>query len=140
MKLNMKLSEKGIGVRLSVLSSAISLVCLIGYCIYGAVFDYFDTVVFLGFAAGILLAFGYAIIGQRRSFLLNLLSVICTSMALGLFFLNSFPVWADNLNGITMYASRGGLAPVIAIMAAALLCIVLEIISCFMAQGKGENL
>lgn len=46
----------------------------------------------------------------------NLLSVMCLSGAIALFFLNSFPVWADELNGITMYASRGGLPPVIVIL------------------------
>lgn len=76
--------------------------------------------------------------GRQAPGALSLVSAACLSFALGLFFLNSFPVWADNLNGITMYASRGGLAPVVAIAAVMLACILAEIVSCFLSRGKGD--
>ena len=37
-----------------------------------------------------------------------------------------------------MYASRGGLAPVVAIAAVMLACILAEIVSCFLSRGKGD--
>ena len=34
-------SGKGAGARFSLFGAALALVCLVGYCIYGAVYDYF---------------------------------------------------------------------------------------------------
>lgn len=131
-------SGKGMGARFSLFGAALALVCLIGYCIYGAVYDYFDTVVFGGIVLGILFAGLYFLSDSAALGIFNLLSTLCLSAALGLFFLNSFPVWADRLNNITMYASRGGLEPVIAIMVALIVCILAETISCFLKKG-GSN-
>jgi len=129
------LKEKGTGVRISFLCAAVSLVGLIAYLIYGIVYHYLDSVVLLAFLAGALCAAGYCFREEAVLGLLNLISAACLSYGVGLFFLNSFPVWADNLNGITMYASRGGLPPVIAILVLLLLAILMEIVSCFMGKG-----
>ena len=131
-------SGKGAGARFSLFGAALALVCLIGYCIYGAVYDYFDTVVFGGIVLGILFAGLYSLSDSAALGIFNLLSALCLSAALGLFFLNSFPVWADRLNNITMYASRGGLEPVIAIMVVLIVCILAEIISCFLKKGGSK--
>lgn len=131
-------SGKDAGARFSLFGAALALVCLVGYCIYGAVYDYFDTVVFGGIVLGILFAGLYFLSDTAALGVFNLLSVLCLSAALGLFFLNSFPVWADRLNNITMYASRGGLEPVIAIMVVLIVCILAEIISCFLKKGGSK--
>ena len=124
-------SGKGMGARFSLFGAALALVCLIGYCIYGAVYDYFDTVVFGGIVLGILFAGLYSLSDSAALGIFNLLSALCLSAALGLFFLNSFPVWADRLNNITMYGARGSLVPVVAIILLCFAAAILGIASCF---------
>ena len=52
-------------------------------------------------------------------------------LALGLFFLNSYNVWADWYGGFTMYGSRGGIGPVIALMVILLAGCITGTVSCF---------
>ncbi|MFR1309401.1 MAG: hypothetical protein ACLSCO_11280 [Gallintestinimicrobium sp.] len=54
----------------------------------------------------------------------------------GAFFLNSYPVWADRLNGIDMYGSRGTLLPVITILVLCFATAIIGIVSCFMRKEK----
>lgn len=135
-KLNLK--DRGPGALLSLGCAALGVVCLAAYCVYGAVFDYFDTGVCIALLLAAACAGVYALADGKPLGALSLVSAACLSFALGLFFLNSFPVWADNLNGITMYASRGGLEPVIAIMVVLIVCILAEIISCFLKKGGSK--
>ena len=82
-------SGKGAGARFSLFGAALALVCLVGYCIYGAVYDYFDTVVFGGIVLGILFAGLYFLSDTAALGVFNLLSVLCLSAALGLFLLGA---------------------------------------------------
>lgn len=130
------LKNAGGSRRFSQLCALLSLLTLIVYTVYGIVYIYFDWVVFGTLALGMLCAQGYVLCKGTWGSLLNLLSVACLSFGVGLFFLNSYPVWADRLNNISMYGSRGTLFPVIAIILLVFLCAILEIISCFIADGK----
>lgn len=130
-----KFKLMGTSRMVSQLCAALGAITLIVYCIYGFVYDYFDIVVFLSMLLGIGFAQIYVMI--EKSEFANLISVACFSFGLGLFFLNSYPVWADRLNNITMYGSRGTLFPVISIIILTILCILMEIISCFVNK-RGE--
>lgn len=92
-----------------------------------------------GLVAGATCAAAYALARFRLSSAMNLLAVIFLCFAFGVFFLNNFPVWADNLNNITMYASRGGLAPVIGLVVVFFLSIFTGITSCFMRKEVRRN-
>ena len=120
-----------LSAKVSLLSAAVNLVTLVIFCIYGAVYDYFDTVVFLALALGVVCAVLYALMDNKVAEVLNLVAVLCVSFGVGLFFLNSYPVWADRLNNITMYGSRGTLFPVISIMILCFVTVIIEIVSCF---------
>lgn len=124
-------------IRASILCAGIGIIALIAYTIYGNVFDYFDTAVFGAILIGILLAGADAAFAGKPVRILNLFAVMSLSFAVAIFFMNSFPVWADNLTGITMYNSRGGLPPMICVLVMQLAAIVMGIISCF--TGKGEK-
>lgn len=131
----LKLSAKS-----SIISAALSLIELIVFCIYGAVYNtYFDIAVVLFLAAAVLCSAGYALLDKKIAQWLNLVAVFCGTFALGLFFLNSYPVWADWYGGFTMYGSQGGIAPVIVIMVINILAMVLEIISCFTDKGGAAD-
>lgn len=128
---NMGLSEK-----LSQLCALLSLVTLICYCIYGAIYDYFDSGVFLTQVLGVACAQVYSLKESKWTSQLNLAATACLSFSVGLFFLNSYPVWADRLNNIDMYGSRGTLVPVIAIILLLFADIFIEIASCFTLNRK----
>lgn len=130
-----KMSSNGLSRNISLVCAAISLIALISYCIYGVVFDYFDTVVCGFLIAAALLSAIHFYSNARLAYECNLLAAICVGGAIALFFLNSFPVWADELNNITMYASRGGLVPVIAILVLLFVDVLAGIVSCFV-PGK----
>lgn len=127
---------KSLSAKVSLLSAALNLVTLVIFCIYGAVYDYFDTVVFLALALGVVCAVLYALMDNKVAEVLNLVAVLCVSFGVGLFFLNSYPVWADRLNNITMYGSRGTLFPVISIMILCFVTVIIEIVSCFTRKER----
>lgn len=122
---------KSMSAKLSLIGAAVCLVTLTTFCIYGAVYDYFDSVVAIALALGTACAAVYAFVDGKATEYLNLLQVILVSYGLGLFFLNSHPVWADRLNNIDMYGARGSLVPVVAIMLLCIGAVVLGIVSCF---------
>lgn len=127
----------GAGRKSSILAAGVSCITAIVFCIYGAVYDYFDTGVLI--AALLAAVFGvlYAQKDGAATAMLNLLGVVSLGIGFGVFFLNSYYVWADRLNHIEMYGSRGTLVPVVAIMVLFILAMVLFIISCF--AGKEEK-
>ena len=127
----MNLKQKSASAKLSVVGGALNLITLVFFCIYGAVYDYFDIVVFLTLALGVVCAALYALGSGKVSEILNLVAVLCVSFGVGLFFLNSYPVWADRLNNITMYGARGSLVPVVAIILLCFAAAILGIASCF---------
>lgn len=107
--------------------------------LYGMIYDYFDTVVSLTLALGVAGMAAYALADKVWSKLLNLAAVACITFGMGLFFLNSYPVWADRLNNISMYGSRGTLVPVIALLVLMVAAIVAGIVSCFtQKEGKAK--
>ncbi len=128
--------SKSVSAKLSLLSAALGLVTLIIFCIYGAVYDYFDIVVFLTLGLGAACAAGYALLSARAAELLNLACVVLVTFGVGLFFLNSYPVWADRLNNISMYGSRGTLFPVILIMVLCFITAFVGIASCFTRKER----
>lgn len=133
-----KLHSNGLSRNISLFTCLAGLITLVAYCIYGAVFDYFDTVVCGFLVLAIVLDAVHFFAAGGAASACNLLSVMCLSGAIALFFLNSFPVWADELNGITMYASRGGLPPVIAILILLFASVLTEIVSCFIPAKEGK--
>ena len=73
----------------------------------------------------------FALVDRKAAEFLNLAQVILVSYGVGLFFLNSYPVWADRLNNITMYGARGSLVPVVAVILLCFATAILGIASCF---------
>lgn len=136
---NKRFAAPGTGAFLSLTSAVIGVVGTIGYCVYGVVYDYFDSGVCIGMLIACALAADYGLLRGKGVGALNLLASVVMSASMALFFLNSFPVWADNLTGITMYASRGGLVPVVILMVMMLAVIVLNMISCFKNTCEEET-
>lgn len=138
-----KIKNNGLRNNLIAAVTAVSAITLIIYIIYGAVYDYFDIGVFFIMLAGVVLygassamsAMGKA---PKISLVALVLGNICYAWALGFFFLNSYPVWADELNGITMYNSRGGLFPVITIILLFFICIITGAVAAFKDKKNKE--
>lgn len=127
----MDLKNKTASAKLSLVSAGINLITLIAFCIYGGIYEYFDSVVFLALILGVVCFVLYAMLDKLFAEILNLVGVFCVGFGLGLFFLNSYPVWADRLNNITMYGSRGTLVPVVIIILLCLVTALVGIVSCF---------
>ena len=119
------------GERASRIGTLTGIVVLLFFCIYGLVYQYFDTVVVLGMFLGIVCSELYLHCKIKAAECMNVVSILCASFALGLFFMNSYPVWADRLNNISMYSSRGTLFPVITILVLQVAAILCEVVSCF---------
>lgn len=122
---------KGIGKIAALCGAAIAIITMIAFIIYGVTYDYFDTGVVILLILAAACGVAYALVDAKWSKMLNLLAVLLVGMAMGVFFLNSYYVWADRLNNIEMYGSRGTLVPVIAIIVMCVLSAVAFIVSCF---------
>lgn len=127
------------GERASRIGTLFGIVVLIIFCIYGLIYQYFDTIVVLGMFLGIAGSESYLHCKAKAAQCMNVISILCASFALGLFFMNSYPVWADRLNNISMYSSRGTLFPVITILVLQVAAILCEIVSCFYIRKEEER-
>lgn len=138
----MKFTWKGksASAGLALIGAAVSTAALIGFCLYGAVYnEYFDLLI-----AGFLLlsavgSAAYSQIDQKATELLNLASVFLTTFALGLFVLNSYEVWADWYGNFDMYGSRGGIVPVVILYVLFLAAIFCNMVSCFMRKDAKQQ-
>ncbi|MGI6107449.1 MAG: hypothetical protein ACOX8B_05895 [Lachnospiraceae bacterium] len=111
---------------------AVSCAAAVLFVIYGIQFHvYFDTFVLACDLVAAVSFFLYAREGGRWASWLNLLGTVLMSVGLGLFFLNSYPVWADWYGNFDMYGSQGGITRVIVQMAVVLAAILAGIVSCF---------
>jgi len=138
-----KIKNNGIRSNLIVGVTAVAAITLIIYIIYGAVYDYFDIGVFFIMLAALVLYGASAAMATmdkapKTSLAALVLGNICFAWALGFFFLNSYPVWADEVNGITMYNSRGGLFPVITIILLFFICIITGSVAAFKEKKNKE--
>lgn len=131
-----KFNELQKGEKASRIGTLIGIMVLIFFCIYGLIYQYFDTIVVLGMFLGIVCSELYLHCKNKAAECMNVVSILCDSFALGLFFLNSYPVWADRLNHISMYSSRGTLFPVITILVLQVAAILCEVFSCFCVREE----
>ena len=122
---------KSISAKLSLIAAALNLITLIAFVIYGTIYSYMDSVVVLSLLLSTVCGGVYALVDRKAAEFLNLAQVILVSYGVGLFFLNSYPVWADRLNNITMYGARGALVPVVAVILLCFATAILGIASCF---------
>lgn len=122
---------KSISAKLSLIAAAFNLITLIAFVIYGTIYSYMDSVVVLSLLLSTVCGGVYALVDRKAAEFLNLAQVILVSYGVGLFFLNSYPVWADRLNNITMYGARGSLVPVVAVILLCFATAILGIASCF---------
>ena len=130
------MKAKSISAKLSLAAAAVSVITLLVFLIYGAVYSYMDSMVALALLLGAVCAAAYGLVDKKATEFLNLVEVLLISYGVGLFFLNSYPVWADRLNNITMYGSRGTLLPVISIMVLCFVTVFLYIASCFTRKER----
>lgn len=122
---------KSISAKLSLIAAALNLITLIAFVIYGTIYSYMDSVVVLSLLLSTVCGGVYALVDRKAAEFLSLAQVILVSYGVGLFFLNSYPVWADRLNNITMYGARGSLVPVVAVILLCFATAILGIASCF---------
>ena len=122
---------KSISAKLSLIAAALNLITLIAFVIYGTIYSYMDSVVVLSLLLSTVCGGVYALVDRKAAEFLNLAQVILVSYGVGLFFLNSYPVWADRLNNITMYGARGSLVPVVDVILLCFATAILGIASCF---------
>lgn len=137
--------NKSLSKIISLAVSVYTFCCLIFYIIYGAMYDYFDVVALLMCLFGIASAVCYFFLDFNSRMAktivaaLGILAVACFSATFAIIIVNSIYVWADVLNNITMFGSRGGLAPVITLIILFGMAIVAQIIACFLGSEKQKN-
>lgn len=142
--MNALFSKRCLGKNITFFVALYSVICLVAYTVYGAVYDYFDIAVFLSMIFAIAAGFVYSllrsdnkIVGKILDFL-NVIMAALLAIGFAVMIKNSIYVWADELNGIKMFGSRGGLAPVVALIAMFVVALVAEIVTCFFRDEKSE--
>lgn len=128
----MKVKLNSLSAKAGLLGAVLSIVTAVAFIIYGAIYnEYFDAAVLVCALLSAAALATYALKNSGVTEYLNLVGVFCLSFGMGLFFLNSYPVWADWYGNFTMYGSRGGVVPVIIILVLMLITILCGILSCF---------
>lgn len=136
----MKTKGKSFSAMAALGGACLSLVATVAFLVYGLTYsEYFDATVLICLLLGAAAMAAYAMVNKPITEFLNLVGVFADSFGLGLFFLNSYPVWADWYGNFDMYGSRGGVGPVIAILAITVLGILCGIVSCFVSKGGDEQ-
>lgn len=131
----MKIFVKGACAKVALASSLVSVIGFVAFMIYGLVYSvYFDSVVLLSIAFGAAAIAVYSLIPKKKFGFFGPAGVLALSFGLGLFFLNSYPVWADWYGKFNMYGSQGTITPVIIILVILLTAILSGIVSCFMKR------
>ena len=130
------IKKKNLSGLMSLAGAGIAVATLVAFCIYGVVYDYFDTGVVGALLIGAACGCVYTLCDGKWTKMLNLAAILVDGIGLGVFFLNSYYVWADRLNHIEMYGARGTLTPVIFIIVLFVLSILAYTASCF--AGKEE--
>ena len=135
----MNWKEMSFSARAALVAAALTCLAALFFIIYGAAYhEYFDIVVLL---CDLLAIGGFVLYAAKNavwSEYLSLAAVFVLSFGMGLFFLNSYPVWADWYGHFTMYGSRGGLTPVVIQLLLVFLALIGGIVSCFCRKG-GKN-
>ncbi|MCD8053449.1 MAG: hypothetical protein LUF00_05310 [Lachnospiraceae bacterium] len=133
--------------KLPMAGAVLSVIAAIGCIIYGNTYSqYADWSVVLALLLGGVLLAVYALVPGGLTEWLSLLGTLCAAWGLGLFFVNSYNVWADTWGNIYMYgklsgdynffSSEGGPIPVIILIVLSLAGVIMGIISCF--KGRKE--
>lgn len=137
----MKLTFKDMSLsrKAAAAGTALAVIALAAFIVYGAVYTvYYDLGVIVFLLLGALCSAAYVLADHKIAEFAPLAAVLLVTFALGLCFLNSYPVWADWYGGFTMYGSQGGIVPVVIVLALLLLGILAGIISCFTSKGGGK--
>lgn len=130
MKLSFKELSKSAWAAL--IGGGLGILTLLGFLVYGAVYNvYFDIVVVLCLLLGAAGLGVYALVNKSWTDFLPLIAVVVLSFGMGIFFLNSYPVWADWYGKFNMYGSQGGLTPVLCILIPYIVTVICGIVSCF---------
>lgn len=130
--MNFSFKELSKSARAALIGGGLGILTLLGFLVYGAVYNvYFDIVVALCLALGAGALGVYALVNKAWADFFPLIAVVLMSFGAGLFFLNSYPVWADWYGNFNMYGSQGGVTPVILILVPFFAAIICGIVSCF---------
>ncbi len=136
MKINVK--EKSFSEKASLAGAGAALITAAAFCIYGAVYSQYADAGVAGFLLlGAAASLAYTFIDGTIADLGSLAGAFCVSFSMGLFFVNSYNVWADWYGNFHMYSSQGGIAPVIALLILYLVSIISNIVSCFAGKEEG---
>jgi hypothetical protein len=136
----MNIKRKSFSAKISLIGAMVSLVLIVAFIIYGAIYPvYFDLAVIICWLLGAIGLGAYAFVDKKVTEYFGLAAVFLLSFGLGLFFLNSYSVWADWYGHFDMYGSEGGVTPVIIIFVITFIAIVCGIISCFMRKEAEEK-
>lgn len=130
----MKLSFKELSksAKAALVGGGLGALTLLGFLVYGAVYTvYFDIVVVLCLLLGVAALGAYAVLNKAWTDFFPLIAVVVLSFGVGVFFLNSYPVWADWWGKFNMYGSQGGLTPVLCILIPYIITIICGIVTCF---------
>lgn len=131
----LKIKLTSFSEKVGMVGTIFCVITSLSFAWYGITYDYYDAAVMVAFLLGSISSMSYILLNNKISEICNLFASMCISFGMGIFFLNSYPVWADRLNHISMYGSRGTLAPVIMILTLCVVTVFIESVSCFTRKG-----
>lgn len=130
------ISDKRISEILNLINIGISVLAIIYYSINAFKVNEFNKNVDIYLVLSLVCCAIYVFAEYDLTDILNLVSVVFITLAIGNLIVSSINTFADALNGISMFGSSGQIGHIIVTVVMISIMLILEIISCFMSREK----
>ena len=122
---------------INVLLAAISIIV---YSTKAVALNEFSTTAVIYLVISMVCCVVYATANFRLADILNLAAAVFMTLAIGNLAIDSINIFADGLNGITMFGTSGEIGHIVSALFIMAVMLAAEIVSCFMGRDKIDEI
>lgn len=124
---------------INLINILLAVISIIIYSVKAAPLKEFSTAVVVYLVFAIVCCAVYAVADFRVADILNLAAAVFMTIALAKLIIDSINIFADGLNGITMFGTSGEIGHIVKAAVIMAVMLIAEIISCFMSRDRKDS-
>ena len=124
---------------INLINILLAVISIIIYSVKAVPLKEFSTVVVVCLVFAIVCCAIYAAADFRIADILNLAAAVFMTIALAKLIIDSINIFADGLNGITMFGTSGEIGHIVKAAVIMAVMLIAEIISCFMSRDRKDS-
>ncbi len=124
---------------INIINILLAVISIIIYSVKAVPLKEFSTAVVVCLALAVICCAVYAVADIRIADILNLAAAIFMTIALANLIIDSINIFADGLNGITMFGTSGEIGHIVKAAVIMSVMLIAEIVSCFMSRDRKES-